>query len=87
MAEPTSRIERAAALRARAALLEQADRKAARDADTKRKIVVGGTVLAMMKDDPDLHGRVVHKLREMTEGRPADQRAVADLIFSANGAE
>lgn len=38
--------------------LRTAFTKAARELDARRKIIVGGTVMAAMNDDPELRARV-----------------------------
>jgi hypothetical protein len=80
MAERKTPAEVAAALRARASLIEQREAAKNRKTDAKRKIVIGGTVIAMMAEDAELKRRVIDRLREMTADRPADRKAVADLI-------
>jgi hypothetical protein len=50
-----------------------------RKEETRRKIVVGGTILAAMQSDPDLHGRIVAALRRLVT-RDIDKAAVADLL-------
>ncbi len=50
-----------------------------RKEDARRKIVVGGPILAAMADDPNLRGLVLHLLRENVQ-RPLDREVVAELL-------
>ena len=58
--------------------------EATRKADTRRKIVIGGTVLAAIEEDADLRGRVLALLREKVT-RPLDREAVAELLGESGG--
>jgi hypothetical protein len=51
----------------------------ARARDTKRKIIVGGTVLSAMQNDPALTAQVIALLRVKVT-RPADKAALLDLL-------
>lgn len=50
-----------------------------RKLDTRRKIIVGGTVIAAMEQDADLRGRVVALLQEKVT-RELDREAVAEWL-------
>jgi len=65
----------AARLTTLAAVAKREDRKR----DTRRKIVVGGSVLLAMEKDPILAERVKAALAT-TVGRPIDREVVADLL-------
>ena len=67
--------------RARLHQMEAKVAAAERKADTVRKIVLGGTVMAAMETDPDLRGRIVALLREKVT-RPRDREAVAQWLNS-----
>lgn len=60
--------------------LSQVNRKA----DTRRKIVVGGMVLAAMEQDAALRRQVVDLLRAKVR-RPLDREAVAELLGEQPG--
>ena len=64
---------------ARAARLRTQFKKAARKADARRKIVVGGMVIAAMKDDPALHAQITGLLRQRVT-RPEDRQVVAEWL-------
>lgn len=69
--------------------LQEAERKAAglrhqlserrRQAEARRKIVIGGTIELAMVDDPDFRAKVVALLRQHVT-RPPDREVVADLL-------
>ena len=60
-------------------LMERRNGGATRARDTRRKIIVGGTVLSAMQGDPDLTAQVIALLRRKVT-RPADKNALADLL-------
>lgn len=76
-----SRAERAAQLRAQAAHLDQLAKAEDRKRDTRRKILIGGVVLAALLEEPEsplatgvralLHARVT---------REPDRQALADVL-------
>ncbi len=51
--------------------------------DTRRKIIVGGVVIAEMEKDPDF-ANVVQTLLLRYVGRPHDRRAIAGLLPSTS---
>jgi hypothetical protein len=53
-----------------------------RKLDTRRKIVVGGVVIAEMEKDPDF-ANAIQTLLLRYVGRPHDRRAIAELLPSA----
>ena len=59
--------------------LEQRTNAKARAQDTKRKIVVGGTVLATLPKDDAFKAQIVALLREKVT-RPSDRAVIADLL-------
>ena len=59
--------------------LEQKEKSQARKLDTRRKIIVGGAVLAEMLKDPDF-ASLVRTLLARYVARPNDRQAVADLL-------
>ncbi len=66
-------------LAARLAQLEATAKAADRKRDTRRKIIVGGAVLAALENDELLAARIRAVLAQAVE-RPADQDAIADLL-------
>ena len=60
--------------------LEQKEKSQARKLDTRRKIIVGGAVLAEMLKDPDF-ASLVRALLASYVARPNDRQAVADLLL------
>lgn len=74
-----SRAERAAQFRARAAELEALDKQERRKLDTRRKVIIGGMILAALDDDPELADRVRALLRNRVT-RENDRKAIADLL-------
>jgi hypothetical protein len=66
-------------LAARLNTLSAVAKKEDRKRDTRRKIVVGGSVLLAMEKDPILAERVKAALAQ-TVGRPIDREVVADLL-------
>jgi len=61
------------------AALQQKEKAEGRKRDTRRKIIVGGIVLAYMEKDPAF-ADVVHGLIRQNVARPHDVAAVADLL-------
>ncbi len=59
--------------------LEQKEKSQTRKLDTRRKIIVGGAVLAEMHKDPEFAG-VLRALLLRYVARPNDREAVADLL-------
>ena len=55
-----------------------------RQLDTRRKIIVGGAILAAIEKDPAL-GLSVGKILTASVGRAIDREAIADLIKPPNG--
>ena len=71
--------KRKAQLESRIAAAEQQAKVAARKLDARRKIIVGGAILAAVAESPGLAGMVKTVLaRRVT--RPADRAAIADLL-------
>jgi hypothetical protein len=62
--------------------LRQAVNAERRRHDDGRKYVVGGAVLAAMRDDPVLHSQIVALLAAKVT-RPEDRKRVADLLGEA----
>lgn len=78
--------ERQAQLAAQIAAAEQAERKAARTLDTRRKILLGAALLAELDTAPGLRPVVAEILnRRLIHAR--DRAAVADLLPAAPAAE
>jgi hypothetical protein len=59
--------------------LEQKEKSEARKLDTRRKIILGGAVLAEMHKDPEF-AAVVRAMLLRYVARPNDRAAVADLL-------
>jgi hypothetical protein len=59
--------------------LEQKAKAASRKLDTRRKIIVGGAVLAHMEKDATF-ASAMQKLLGAYVGRPLDREAIADLL-------
>ena len=59
--------------------LEQKEKSEARKLDTRRKIIVGGAVVAEMHKDPEF-AAVVRAMLLRYVARPNDREAVADLL-------
>ncbi len=74
-----TRQEQIAVLKARLEKLETDERNRARRMDTRQKIVIGGTVLAAMREDANLARVIVKLLRERVT-RPLDQEAIAEWL-------
>ena len=71
--------QRKAELERQIAAAERDAREAGRKLETRRKITVGGAILAAIAESPGLAGMVKTVLaRRVT--RPADRAAVADLL-------
>ena len=78
MARPTLQQQLAnAELKANRLRAQLAENRRADDA--RRKIVIGGTMLAAMGDDEELRGKVLALLRERVT-RPLDREVIADLL-------
>jgi electron transfer flavoprotein alpha subunit len=80
------RADRIAALKAqqealtqRLSQLEAKERADQRKLDTRRKIVVGGAVLAHLQKDP-LFAQTLAMVLNATVGRPLDRAVIADLL-------
>ena len=71
--------QRLAAAEQRAAQLRHQISATKRRADTRQKIVIGGMVIAAMRDDTDLRGRIVALLTEKVT-RPKDREAIAEWL-------
>jgi hypothetical protein len=71
--------QRLAAAEAKTAQLRAAFTKAARKADARRKIIVGGMVMAAMDDDPELRAQIRALLQQRVT-RPADREAIAEWL-------
>ena len=71
--------QRKAALERDIASVKREARTAARKQDTRRKIVVGGAVLAALADSPGLAAMVQAVLAQRVT-RALDRAAVADLL-------
>lgn len=65
--------------RARLQQLEAAAADAARRLDTRQKVIVGGTVLVAMRDDPELRQKVVSLLKDRVT-RGVDRNAIAAFL-------
>lgn len=77
---------RQAQLAAQIAAAEQAERKAARTLDTRRKVLLGAALLAELDTAPGLRPVVAEILnRRLIHAR--DRAAVADLLPAAPAAE
>ena len=59
--------------------LEQKEKSQTRKLDTRRKIIVGGAVVAEMHKDPEF-AAVVRAMLLRYVARPNDRAAVADLL-------
>jgi hypothetical protein len=75
----TTLAQRLAAAEARTAQLRANFKKAARKLDARRKIIVGGTIMAAMENDAELRDRVLALLRERVT-RPHDREAIAEWL-------
>jgi hypothetical protein len=76
-----SAFHKPVALRSRIHALEQKAKDDQRKRETRRKIIVGGVVLAEMAKDDDFAGSIATLLAHYV-GRPHDRDAVADLLRS-----
>ena len=74
--------QRRAALDRQIAAAESEAKAAARKQDTRRKIVVGGAILAALADSPGLAAMVQTVLAQRVT-RTLDRAAVADLLGDA----
>ena len=74
--------QRKAALERDIANMKREARTAARKQDTRRKIVVGGAILAALADSPGLAAMVKTVLAQRVT-RTLDRAAVADLLGDA----
>ena len=74
--------QRKAALDRQIAAAESEAKAAARKQDTRRKIVVGGAILAALADSPGLAAMVQTVLAQRVT-RTLDRAAVADLLGDA----
>ena len=71
--------ERKAALERQIAAAERQAKASARKWDTRRKIILGGAVLAAIETDPAVRQRVRALLAERVT-RPNDRATIADLL-------
>jgi hypothetical protein len=71
--------QRKAELERQIAAAESEAKAAARKLDTRRKIIIGGAVLAALADSPGLAAMVKTVLAQRVT-RAADRAAVADLL-------
>ena len=78
--------ERKAQLEAQIAAEEAKAKTAARKQDTRRKIIVGGAILAAMEESAGLREQVRHVLAARVT-RPNDRAAVLDLLEASKTAE
>ncbi len=78
MARPTLQQQLAAA-ELKANRLRKELSESRRAAETRRKIVIGGTVLAAMGDDEDFRLKVLALLRDNVT-RPPDREVIAELL-------
>jgi hypothetical protein len=74
--------QRKAQLEAQIAAAESKAQVAARKLDTRRKIIVGGSILAAIEDSPGLREMVRAVLAQRVT-RPNDRAAVVDLLADA----
>ena len=72
------------ALAQRLNALEQKSKSEARKRDTRRKIIVGGAVIAQMEKMPDF-ANLVRVVLNAAVGRQNDREAIADLLAAASG--
>lgn len=75
-----SRAERIAQLRAQADALEAKDKTEARRLDARRKIIVGGMVIAAMQQGDFELSSLVRGLLKSRVTRASDRKAIADLL-------
>ena len=61
------------------AQLETRAAEAKRKADNRQKIIIGGTVLAAMREDADFRAQIVALMKQRIT-RPLDQEAVAEWL-------
>ncbi len=71
--------QRKAELERQIAAAERDARESSRKLETRRKIIVGGAILAAIAESPGLAG-MVKTVLERRVTRPADRAAVADLL-------
>jgi hypothetical protein len=64
---------------ARTARLRSQFKKAARKLDTRCKVVIGGMVVAAMREDPAFRAQISALLRQRVT-RPLDREAVAEWL-------
>ena len=74
-----SLAERIEQTRARLQQMEAKEQTSRRKSETREKIVIGGTVLAAMREDEGFRRQVVKMLEERVT-RPADRTAVAQWL-------
>ena len=72
------------ALAQRLNALEQKAASEARKRDTRRKIIVGGAIIAQMEKMPDF-AHLVRTVLNASVGRQNDREAIADLLAAASG--
>ncbi len=72
------------ALAQRLNTLEQKAASEARKRDTRRKIIVGGAIIAQMEKDAAF-ANAVRKILAQSVGRQNDREAIADLLNAASG--
>ncbi len=74
------------ALAQRLNALEQKSKSEARKRDTRRKIIVGGAVIAQMEKDQTF-AAAVRRILAQSVGRQNDREAIADLLDAAPGVD
>lgn len=79
---PDSIDQKITQARAKLQQLEALQKKTAKAQDTRKKIIIGGTVFAAMAHDDDLNRRVLHYLNEFVT-RPADRKVIEGLLPTA----
>ena len=72
------------ALAQRLNALEQKSKSESRKRDTRRKIIVGGAIMAKMEKDPGF-AATVRQILAQSVGRQNDREAIADLLAAASG--
>ncbi len=72
------------ALAQRLNALEQKSKSEARKRDTRRKIIVGGAIIAQMEKDQTF-AAAVRRILAQSVGRQNDREAIADLLAAASG--
>ena len=73
------------ALAQRLNALEQKSKSESRKRDTRRKIIVGGAIMAKMEKDPGFAATCPRQILAQSVGRQNDREAIADLLAAASG--